>query len=366
MNNIMDNNIDNNKELLYKKLNNELLDMEEKIQQLLNNSLPKISNILETNLDEKLTNNTKEHEIFNKLNLKNNNILIFTTRYTIKSAELLSSFFDKLNFDKTVLNITYFNKELLNLCLPHDNIYFFFYSPQNIVIKYPDINLPKNRYYLYQIEQLNQNQFKYQNINFIENLILNSIYTFDYSEINLSYYPKYIRNKIKILTPLIDNNFNITTNKTIDILFIGTITERRKKILNKLKNYYNIVILEKVFNENLVNYIKNSKIILNIHAFNNSIFEVFRIHDILSYNCHIISEIPEIELNLLNKYKPYINFINIIDENLSNINELTKELNIILLNKNNLNNDNNLNKDKVKFIHDNNNKNYSILKQIIN
>ena len=265
--------------------------------------------------------------VFRKLELKINNILIFSPGYTIQSAILLSNVFNKLNFKAFTYNNNLFSLELLDLCKPYNNIYFFFFFPQGLLSRYPAIDLPKNRYYLYQLEQLNQNLFRYQNVNSIEKLIENSIYTFDYSEINLQFYPNYLKYKIKLLTPLIQIIPNYYINKSIDILFIGTITNRRKKILDKLQEKYNIVILEKVFGENLNNYIKISKIVLNLHAFDNSIFELFRIHDILPYNCNIISEKPELQNDLYSRYKSYINFIDIINDDLSNINLLEKEIN---------------------------------------
>ena len=265
--------------------------------------------------------------VFRKLDLKVNNILIFSPGYTIQSAILLSNVFNKLNFKAFAYNNNLFSLELLHLCKPYNNIYFFFFFPQGLLGRYPGIDLPKNRYYLYQLEQLNQNLFGYQNVNSIEKLIENSIYTFDYSEINLQFYPNYLKYKIKLLAPLIQIIPNYYINKSIDILFIGTITDRRKKILDKLQEKYNIVILEKVFGENLNNYIKISKIVLNLHAFDNSIFELFRIHDILPYNCNIISEKPELQNDLYCRYKSYINFIDIINDDLSNINLIEKEIN---------------------------------------
>lgn len=265
--------------------------------------------------------------VFRKLELKVNNILIFSPGYTIQSAILLSNVFNKLNFKAFTYNNNLFSLELLDLCKPYNNIYFFFFFPQGLLTRYPGIDLPKNRYYLYQLEQLNQNLFRYQNVNSIEKLIENSIYTFDYSEINLQFYPNYLKYKIKLLAPFIQIIPNYYINKSIDILFIGTITDRRKKILDKLQEKYNIVILEKVFGENLNNYIKISKIVLNLHAFDNSIFELFRIHDILPYNCNIISEKPELQNDLYCRYKSYINFIDIINDDLSNINLLEKEIN---------------------------------------
>ena len=64
---------------------------------------------------------------------------------------------------------------------------------------------------------------------------LNTMYIYDYSDYNIRYYPELIKDKIKIISP-------IYTKDKIDILFYGTINERRNKILNYLKTKYNIVL----------------------------------------------------------------------------------------------------------------------------
>ena len=45
--------------------------------------------------------------------------------------------------------------------------------------------------------------------------------------------------------------------KNIDILFLGTITERRNKILTEIKKKYNIKIVEKIFGQHLDILIKH-------------------------------------------------------------------------------------------------------------
>ncbi|MBI3601114.1 MAG: glycosyltransferase family 1 protein [Nitrospinae bacterium] len=53
--------------------------------------------------------------------------------------------------------------------------------------------------------------------------------------------------------------------KDIDILFIGTITTRRKEILNRLKSQFNVLIAS-AFGEEMVRLFNRAKIVLNIHA----------------------------------------------------------------------------------------------------
>ena len=57
--------------------------------------------------------------IFNKLNLNDKNILIFSPSYTINSAFLLGNIFNKLNFKSYTFNNKLFSRELLDLCIPY-------------------------------------------------------------------------------------------------------------------------------------------------------------------------------------------------------------------------------------------------------
>jgi hypothetical protein len=279
-------------------------------------------------------------------------IIIFSNKYTIKAAKLL-----KLNLENININSELFNKfitqDIIDKYLLDLNTYFFLFCPQaqlcNPKIK---INLPKNRYFLYQIEQLNQNIFPYQNVNIIENFILNSYITFDYSEVNLSFYPEKLKTKVKILKPFIDEKI-ISSEKSIDILFIGTLSERRNKILNYLKPILNIVIVEKVFGDELSNLISKAKIILNLHTWDNCIFELFRIHEVLPYNINIISEEGILEKSLMKRYENYIKLFPAIKDDLSNINNLLTLINTSLLEKEITNRDNlinNLNKENLSSL----------------
>ena len=165
-------------------------------------------------------------------------------------------------------------------------------------------------------------------------IIKNSYCTLDYSLTNLSYYPEEIRNKVKLLKPFIDTKKNIIYEKTIDILFIGTLNKRRTTILDRLKNYsgekelnYKIEIVEKVFNNDLIELIEKSKIVINLHYYPNAILELFRIHDILPYNCKIISELPgDGDDIIVDKYNDIVTFIPVIEDDLSNIGEMYNSL----------------------------------------
>lgn len=79
-----------------------------------------------------------------------------------------------------------------------------------------------------------------------------------------------------------------STNQDIDVLFVGALTERRKKILDKLGEEINITI-KSVFGKEFYQSIQRSKIILNLHGSEYLDTET-RIFETLSYRGFVISE----------------------------------------------------------------------------
>ena len=195
--------------------------------------------------------------------------------------------------------------------------------------------LPPNKYIIYQIEQLNQNKFYYNNLNQnILNLIFKSYKIYDYSIVNLDYYPEFMRTIVKNYIPYIPYNpykFEILESELREdnkknILFIGTLNTRRENILNNLKNYivsqnldYNLLIFEKLFNDELKELLKTCSYVLNLHYYDNAILEVFRFEDVIPYNVKILSEEPgnKTEDYLINIYQKnnFVDFFPVIEEN---------------------------------------------------
>jgi len=285
-----------------------------------------------------IENTSTKKNIENTSNNKDNNrdsmdysikyIYIYTTKYTKNIAEAFKKYFISMDIE-TSIYIDKIEIEHIEMCKNNPNLYFFIICPQKF---FTDKNfaLPKNKYILYQTEQYNQS-----NIPKISDKLIEDCYTiYDYSNVNLKYYNENFISQIKILTPLIETSFlsqNITFHKDIDILFVGTINDRRNKILEKLEqwcknNNYNIKIVSNIFGAELIEIINNSKLIINLHYYDNAILEVFRLHDILPYSCKIISENPgdEEEMDLVEKYGKVISFFPVIDDDLNNIDNIFK------------------------------------------
>lgn len=77
----------------------------------------------------------------------------------------------------------------------------------------------------------------------------------------------------------------------IDVLFYGSISERRAKVLQSLHDHeINLEVLFGVYGKELDEYIGRSKIILNIHFFEECFFEPIRVGYLLNNHCCVISE----------------------------------------------------------------------------
>ena len=291
-------------------------------------------------LNEDYYNTILNNKIENIKNFNKYSFIIVTNKYGLSIANNLKLLFDKLNIEsKIIYDLT--NEEIENNKMKENEFFFIlFHSLYN--------ELPKNKYIIYQLEQITQSNFI--DNNFIQN-IKNSFITFDYSLFNIYNFNKYndsILNYKLLYLPLSINNINYTDNNNIeyDIIFFGSKNYRREKILNNILSKYKIKIIYDIFGDELMNLIKKSRIILNIHYYKNANLEVSRINEILEYNKLIISELPHINDNNINLYKNNIIFINEIEDDLSNIGILYNMLDYYL----DINNYNNYLKNNTLFI----------------
>ena len=270
------------------------------------------------------------NDLINNENIKT--IYIISTNYTLLFSQKLRDYLKTFKIRCVIYTNIY--DSLIIKAQKDKNLYLLFVG--TITLLNENINyLPPNKYIIYQIEQLNQNKFYYNKLNQnIINLMLTSYAIYDYSIVNLDYYPAFMRTIVKIVIPYIpyipykfENLGNVLRedNKK-NILFIGTLNERRTNILNNLKNYivsqnldYNLLIFQKLFNNELKELLKTCSYVLNLHYYENAILEVFRFEDVIPYNVKILSEAPgnKSEDYLINIYQKnnFVDFFPIIEEN---------------------------------------------------
>lgn len=221
----------------------------------------------------------------------------------------------------------------------------FILIPQLLVADIGAVPEP-GKYCIYQLEQMNDKNVANETLikthfnSILTSLIRNSVAAFDYSSVNLDYYPESLRSKITLLpppiyiTPAIPSrriHFSDTRRRD-DILFYGSVNARRERIVDQLaqtlnrRGYkYNIRVLTRSFGDELMDYISGARIVLNIHFYANSILETDRIHTALQFdNVTVISEYPTQRDALLPIYEsfPQIKFCNEIGSDAYNVDEL--------------------------------------------
>jgi hypothetical protein len=283
------------------------------------NNLINIKSYENTNL----TNNAND---FTKLNLSK--IYIITNNHLLNEGYIYKNFFESNNIISEVVNL---NGEMISDSIYRDVLdnndkillLFGITTISNPIILY---NL-KHKCLIYQIEQKNilgtsdlyvLKDFLKEMPNIIEFSHNNDIYT----------------KNLDLKLPLIQSQTN-NTQKDIDILFFGSLSSRRKNILKQLYQLkkYKLKYIYNTFGDELLNLIKRSKIVLNLHTQNNSFLEVFRINLALSYNTYIISESPihKNEKYLYDLYKKLVFFIPQLDPyDNNNYNNLTKLIDKLL------------------------------------
>ena len=267
-------------------------------------------------------------------NIRNNiTIYIYTTPYVINIAEYISNIFQKYNIKNFVI-VSLISDQHFDLINQDNNSFILllaFQSFYNSPIKNKLLKMKKNKYILYQLEQIN-NVTKYNNnINDeLEIFMNNALYVLEYNMSNYNILNSKI-NKVFVGVPIVESN-KIIQRKNIDILFYGNINNYRKNILDNLSEEYNITILEKSFGNELKEYIMRSKIILNIHYYSEALLELCRIHEAIPYKCKIISEITTDDLKLCEKYKDFCTFVDF-----TNINEVVNIIDLELENYENIN-----------------------------
>lgn len=199
-----------------------------------------------------------------------------TLQYLLFKNNILSYIIDKINYNSKNLHIILFSQK---------------------VKKYP------RNYIIYQLEQKDISSWvdkKYQLS------ILFSKKTWDYSNSNILKFPDKVQQKMEYFPiPLIpyhylNNNIksNIYTNINNNILFYGSLNDKRKLMLNylqkKLYPKYKIHIVNNLFEEELFREILKTKIVINIHFYENAILETNRLNECLSCKKLVISEKPNI------------------------------------------------------------------------
>lgn len=131
-------------------------------------------------------------------------------------------------------------------------------------------------------------------------------------------------NKVSVLLNGFDEKLHRkieSSPKDIDILFIGTITPRRKEILEELGKSFNIAVV-RALGEDMVSLFNRSKIILNIHSYGWYLDTETRIFEALGCGSFVITE-------KLSEENPFISGKHLIE--VEDIEEMKEKISYYLL-----------------------------------
>lgn len=158
--------------------------------------------------------------------------------------------------------------------------------------------VPTN-YIVMQLEQTTGNSqsqwFSQTYINYLNNALL----VCEYSLVNYRYLKQQLSIKkieyvpiglLDIITPLSTVN---EINKDIDILLLGSMCDRRQYIIDQFKQKYpnlNIVCHSNIWGSERQNILQRTKLVLNVHYYNESILETVRLTYLLSLGIPVLSE----------------------------------------------------------------------------
>ena len=179
-------------------------------------------------------------------------------------------------------------------------------------------------YILYQVEQLghfenDKRQSMLENAECVWDFSLKSIETYIGPKVPLSkvfYFPM---------------PFVISFKLQYDIFFYGAENTRRRNILNELSNKYKVKVGFGIHGAERNSLIQESKLVLNLHYYDNPALETCRLNEILKYNTPIISESVQNDDYNLNLYKECgVKFVDCIADDLSNLNVLCEAIDKIL------------------------------------
>ena len=166
----------------------------------------------------------------------------------------------------------------------------------NIVIGAHLLNptaIPKNcKYIVYQFEQLSDSEGWFNGN--LHKVLSGAIAVWDYSKDNV----KFLKDKninAKYLAMGYNENLqliNIATKKDIDILFYGSLNDRRKKIILQIEKITGkkVNTLFGIYSEKRDELIARSKVVLNLHFYEAQIFEVVRVSYLLNNRVAVVSE----------------------------------------------------------------------------
>lgn len=165
-------------------------------------------------------------------------------------------------------------------------------------------------YLVFQLEQLAISD-RFRRESYLS-LLKNAIAVMEYSQKNFEYLQSYgIKNCFYV--PIFSKVQHLPNQEPLhDVLFYGsTSSEHRQEFLSKLGKDFNVHIAKSICGEQTIEAIHNSKVIVNLHNYDNALLESTRIFECLSAGAVIVSE----DGNDQNEYDYLSDFVDFVKSN---------------------------------------------------
>lgn len=215
---------------------------------------------------------------------------IFAPRQMMFASIILNDTLNKLGY----------KSELVDKIDPNDSNHIWIIYNASLAWAVP-------QYYIcYQTEQIGTHWFNHR----YYSRLAECMAVWEYSEINTECY-KHLNDNICIVGPGIAPQKKV--NKDIEVLFYGALSDRRKRAVALLDN---CMVVDNNLGQSMQELLARTKVVVNIHYYDKSPLETFRINECLSHHCHVVSEFSTYGDEM---YKAVVKFGNI-----NQLNGLTK------------------------------------------
>lgn len=150
--------------------------------------------------------------------------------------------------------------------------------------------------------------------------IRRAVAVWDYSETNVKRYESF-NNNIHVISPGISPQ-HFCHKKDIGVTFYGWIdgSARRKRIITDIAKRFKINIVTNTLDSAMWKILARTKVVLNVHYYDNSPLELFRVHEALSFGCHVVSEQPGVD-----RYNGLVHFADMNNGIVDKLNEISKK-----------------------------------------
>lgn len=189
------------------------------------------------------------------------------------------------------------------------NIPYIILCPQNFQ-KFPPL------YIVYQMEQtINPRWFSEQYYQILQNAYA----ILDYSLVNISFFSRNSDLISKVFYVPIDylNGLSVegrNQKKSYDVLFYGDAQNpRRQAILLKLSEQFRVKICSEMFGEDVYQEIRKSKVVVNLHYYENALLETTRLYEALSLNSSIVISERSTDKAEDNRLQNIVDFVDVGD-----------------------------------------------------